>query len=68
MIVMSYPPVRNPARTWMRWAFPAAWGPDVAVALPAMIAVNPHETTFRWPASLFVHRRRRRNADHNLRK
>ena len=68
MIVMFYPPVRDPARSGMGRALPAAGNPDVAYAIPAMIAVDPHETTLRRPAALFMHRRRWANADHNLRK
>ena len=68
MIVMFYPPVSNPARTGMGRTLPAAGNPDEAGAIPAVIAIDPHETTLRWPAALFNDDGRRRNADYNLRK
>jgi hypothetical protein len=68
MIVMFYPPVRYPARAGMWRTLPAAGNPDVAFTIPAMITVDPHETTLRRPAALFNDRGRGANADHNLRK
>jgi hypothetical protein len=68
MITMTDPSVRNPTLALMGWTLPAAWGPNVAAILPAMIAVDPDITTLRRPAALFVYRRRWANADHDLRK
>jgi len=68
MVTMADPPVSNPTLALMRWTLPASGGPDVTAAFPAVIAIDPHETPFRWPAALFVHGRRWANADHHLRK
>src|SRR5208337_3142466 len=68
VIAMMYPPVSNPSLVFTGWALPPAGGPDVVVALPAMIAVDPHVTPFRRPATVFVHGRRGADANHNLRK
>jgi hypothetical protein len=68
MIMMFYPPVSDPALSLMGWTLPAAGNPDIVVALPAVIAIDPHKTTLRRPAALFVHGRRWANADHYLRK
>ena len=68
MIVMFYPPVSDPALALMGRTLPAAGNPDVVVAIPAVIAVDPHETTLRRPAALFNDRGRGANADHYLRK
>jgi hypothetical protein len=68
MVTTVDPPVSNPTLALMGWTFPAARGPDVTAALPAVIAVDPHVTTLGWPAALFMHGRWRANADYNLRK
>jgi hypothetical protein len=65
---MVNPPVSLPTLALMGWTLPAAGGPDVVVTFIAVIAVDPHVTTFRWPATVFVHGPRWPNADHNLRK
>ncbi len=62
------PMVSNPTRARMRRTLPAARDPNVAFAVPAMVAVNPNESTLRGPAALFDDRRRGTYANHNLSK
>jgi hypothetical protein len=38
-----YPVMGNPMRAVMRRTIPAARGPDVAIAIPAMVTVDPDE-------------------------
>ena len=68
MITMADPSVRDPTLVFTGWTLPAAGNPDIVVAFVAVVAVDPHVTPFRWPAAVFMHRRRWANADHNLRK
>jgi hypothetical protein len=67
MITMVDPPVSDPALAFMGWTLPAAGGPDIVVTFIAVIAVDPYVATLRWPATVFVDRVRRPNANHNLR-
>jgi hypothetical protein len=67
MIAMADPSVSLPTLALTGWTLPAAGGPDVVVTFIAVIAVDPHVATLRWPATVFVDGVRRPNADHNLR-
>jgi hypothetical protein len=55
-------------RTGMWRTVPAARNPDIGASVPAMIAVNPDITPIRGWRPVFDHRRRRPNANDNLRK
>ena len=68
VIAMVDPPGSNPTLVFLGRTLPAAGGPDVVVALPAVVAGDPHVTPIRWPAAVFVHGPRWTYADHNLRK
>jgi hypothetical protein len=61
------PVVRNPTSAGMGRAFPAAGYPNVTFAIPAMVAIDPHEPPLRGTAALFDDRGRWPNANHNLR-
>jgi hypothetical protein len=65
--VAVFPAVGNPDSAGMRWTGPAAVDPDVAVAIPAMITINPHPAVMRWMIVNFNDWFRRRNADVDLR-
>ena len=60
------PAMRNPDRAAMRGADPMAVDPDVAVAIPAVIAVDPHITIMRRTVVLFDDGRGRRDTNDNL--
>ena len=62
------PPVGDPTLPFMGRALPAAGSPDVVVAFPAVVAVDPHVSAIGRPAAFFVHGWRRSDANHNLRK
>ena len=47
-VAVVVPAMRNPVGAWMRRPRPAPVNPDVAVAIPAVIAVNPDPTVMRW--------------------
>jgi len=68
MIAAAPPAVSDPTLVFLGRTIPATGGPDVVVAFVAVIAGDPHITPIRWPAAIFVNGRRRRDADHNLRK
>ena len=57
----------RPSADVHRAALPAAGGPDVVVALPAMIAVDPHIASIRRRATPLNNRSRRPDANHDLR-
>jgi len=67
-IVMMDPPVRHPNRAGMRRTVPTAGNPHIAVAVPVMVARNPHVPAFRRWRPALNDRGRRSNANHNLRK
>jgi hypothetical protein len=54
--------------TGMLRTLPAARNPDVAVAIPVVIAVDPHKSALRRWRTALDDRGRRANANHNLRK
>jgi len=58
----------DPDIAGMRRANPVAVDPDVAVAIPAVIAVNPDPAFMRRTLVGFVNGRRRRHANNHLRK
>ena len=62
------PFVRHPVPTWLWRTIPAAGSPNIVVALPAVVAINPHESLLRRPTAFFNDWGRGANADHNLRK
>jgi hypothetical protein len=59
------PAMGNPDRAGMRGADPMAMGPNVAMAVPAVIAVDPHPAFMRRRAIAFDDGRGRRHASHN---
>jgi hypothetical protein len=59
------PAMGNPGRAGMRGADPVAVDPDVAVAIPAVIAVDPDPAFMRRRAIVFDDGRGRRHANHN---
>ena len=67
VIAVVNPPVRLPVGTWMWRTIPAARHPHVAVAVPIVIARDPHKAGFgRWRSAL-DNRRRWGDANDNLR-
>ena len=62
------PFVRNPALVLLRRTVPAAGGPDVVVAFIAVVPRDPHVSPLRGRTTALVNRRRRSDANHNLRK
>src|SRR5580692_441544 len=62
------PAVRNPMSTGMRGTVPMAGGPNIVAAIVTVVAIDPHIASVRWVAADFDHRRRRPNANRNLRK
>jgi hypothetical protein len=67
-IVAVNPVVSYPTRAGMGRTIPAAGNPDIALTVPAVIPVDPHEAPFRRTAALFGDDGRGANANHNLRK
>jgi hypothetical protein len=65
--VTVFPAVCDPDGARMRGMSPAAMDPDVAVAIPAMIAIDPHPAVMRWMIVNFNDWFRRRDADIDLR-
>jgi hypothetical protein len=64
--VAMHPVMANPMRARMRWTIPAARNPDIARAVPAVVAADPDKAgAGRWTAS-FDDRRGRPDTDHNL--
>ena len=66
-VTALFPAMRNPDRARMRRADPMAVDPDVAVAVPAVIAVDPDPSVMRRTIVSFDDGRGRRNANDNLR-
>ncbi len=60
------PAMGDPDRAGMRGANPVAVDPDVAVAIPAVIAVDPDPSIMRRTIVCFVDGRGRRHANNNL--
>src|SRR5580693_549565 len=56
----------NPDGAGMRWMHPTAVSPDVAVAIPTVVAVVPHPSVMRWMVMMLNDGRRRCNAHNNL--
>jgi hypothetical protein len=67
MIAFVNPLVRGPTLAGMGRTLPAAGDPDITAVVPAVIAVDPHESSLRRPTAFFDDGSRRANADHNLR-
>ena len=61
------PAMRDPDRVAMRGANPAAVNPDVTVAVPAVITVDPDPTFMRWMVMDFDDRLGGSHADYDLR-
>jgi len=62
--VALFPAMSNPNRAGMRWMRPVALHPNIAPAVPAVIAVDPHPSGMRWTIVDFDDRRRRSDANH----
>jgi hypothetical protein len=43
-IMVVDPAMGNPMRAGIRWTLPAAGNPNIATAIPAVIAVDPNES------------------------
>ncbi len=65
--VTVFPAVGDPNRTRVRGMRPVAMMPDIAVAIPAMVPINPHPSRMRRMIVNFNDWFRRRNADIDLR-
>lgn len=61
------PAMRDPDRVAMRGANPAAVNPDVTVAVPAVITVDPDPTFMRWMVMDFDDRLGGSHANYDLR-
>ena len=59
------PTMRNPDSARMGWLDPMAMDPDVAVPVPAVIAVDPDPAGMRWMVVDFDDGRRRCDANHD---
>ena len=64
-VATVFPAMSDPNGAAMRRADPVAVDPDVAVAIPAVIAVDPYITVMRRTVVRFDDGRRRRHAHHN---
>ncbi len=60
------PAMGDPNGAGMRWLGPMAVDPNVAVAVPAVIAIDPHPVTMRWAIVSLDDGRGRRYANDNL--
>lgn len=60
------PVMRDPDRVAMRGTNPVAVDPDITVAIPAVIAVDPHPTFMRRTVVFFDDGRGRRDTNDNL--
>ena len=61
------PAMCDPDTAAMRWAHPMAMNPDVAVTVPAVVAIDPHPSRVRWMFVDLDDGCRWRNADDDLR-
>ena len=66
-ITTPFPVMVNPYGAWMRGVDPETMNPDVAVSVPAVMALDPYPSVMRWMVMMLGERRRRRNADDDLR-
>ena len=66
-VAAMLPVMGDPDGVLMRWMSPIAMHPNVMVAIPAVIAVDPHPSRMRCMFMMFNDGRRRRNADDDLR-
>ena len=66
-VTAMFPTMRNPNRAAMRGPHPVAVNPDVAVAVPAVITIDPDPTFMRWMVVDLDDGRRRRHANDDLR-
>jgi hypothetical protein len=67
VIAVVNPPVGDPDGVLMRRTVPAAGGPDITTAFPAMVAGNPDETPLWWCTSTLDDGRGWADANVNLR-
>jgi hypothetical protein len=68
MIAAVDPTVGDPTLAGMGWTIPATGSPDVAGAVPAVVAVYPNVTTIGGRTAALYDGWRRPDANHNLRK
>ncbi len=61
------PAVSHPVRVRMRRTLPVAVNPNIVIAFPAMVTVNPDKSRLRRHAALFNNRSRGAYANCNLR-
>ena len=66
-IAALFPAMGNPDGAGMRWTRPTAMNPDVAVAVPAVITVDPYPSLVRWTVMMLNDGWRWCNADDDLR-
>ena len=64
--IALFPMMSDPYRAWVRRIAPKAMNPNVAVAIPAVIAVDPYPSGMRWMLVNLDYRRRRRYANNHL--
>jgi hypothetical protein len=64
--VAMNPAMSDPDRTWMRRVIPAAGNPDIVRTIPAVITVDPHESSLRWWRTALHNRSRRPYPDVHL--
>ena len=64
-VATTFPAMGFPDGAGMRRARPIAVDPNVAVAVPAVIAIDPHPVAMRWAIMRFVDGRGRRDVNHN---
>jgi hypothetical protein len=67
-VTAMLPAMRDPDRAMMRRADPVAVHPNVTVAIPAVITVNPHITLMRRTVVDLDDRLGRSHANYDLRK
>ena len=65
--VPLFPVMSHPHGTGPRRMSPIATDPNIAVAIPAVVAVDPDPSGMRWMFVDFNDRRGRRHANNNLR-
>ncbi len=60
------PAMGNPHRTGTRGVRPIAFDPDISVAIPILIAIDPNPSGMRWTMMHLHDGRRWPNADYDL--
>ena len=65
-IAAPLPVMVNPDGAWMRGMGPKAMNPDVVLAIPAVVAFDPHPSDMRRIVMMLNDGWRRRNADDDL--